>query len=329
MNTPSVAIIVRTKDRPVFLARALSNIAEQTFTDYTIALVNDGGETKAVDALLAEQPAEFRSKIQALHRPESTGMEAATNAGIHATNSTFIAVHDDDDLWEPTFLETSVRTLVETGAAMSVVRTDEYFERITDDGFEFIDSVPFWGYLEWMSIQDFFRINRAVPISILYRRELHESLGYYNESLPVVGDWEFNIRVASAHEVVFIQENLAHWSKRVEATGANANSVYAGQNLHATYDSKVRAEAIREDLAAGGRPGPYLYQAHLANEVQDAVHRVLEVAERNQHLLGELEQRITELERQNAHLNQQISRRNPRKIAQRLTRGFSRRDTGT
>ncbi len=78
MNTLSVAIIVRTKDRPVFLARALSNIAEQTFTDYTIALVNDGGETEAVDALLAEQPAEFRSKIQALHRPESTGMEAAS-----------------------------------------------------------------------------------------------------------------------------------------------------------------------------------------------------------------------------------------------------------
>lgn len=296
MHTPSVTIIVRTKDRPVFLARALSNIAEQTLTDYTVALVNDGGDAGVVDTLLAEQPAEFRSKVLVLHRPESTGMEAATNAGIHATNSTFIAVHDDDDLWEPTFLETSVRTLTETGAMMSVVRTDEYFERITDNGFEFINSVPFWGCLEWISIQDFFRINRAVPISILYRRELHENLGYYNEALPVVGDWEFNLRVASAHEVVFINENLAHWSKRVEATGANANSVYAEQNLHTAYDSKVRAEAIREDLTAGGRPGPYLYQAHLANEVQDAVHRVQETAEQNNRLLLDLSERLAALE---------------------------------
>ena len=31
---PTVAILVRTKDRPRFLSRTLENIAQQTFTDY-------------------------------------------------------------------------------------------------------------------------------------------------------------------------------------------------------------------------------------------------------------------------------------------------------
>ena len=44
MPSPTVAVLVRTKDRPRFLRRALANIAEQTFTDYTVCVINDGGD---------------------------------------------------------------------------------------------------------------------------------------------------------------------------------------------------------------------------------------------------------------------------------------------
>lgn len=290
--TSSVAIIVRTKDRPLFLTRALENIATQTFTDYEVVVVNDGGNPDVVDAIV-DAGRENLSSVQVLHRAESTGMEAATNAGIRASESTFIAVHDDDDLWEPTFLARSVETLESTGAVMGVVRTDQYFERITDTGFEHLYSVPFWGHLEWMNPQDFFRINRAVPISIVHRRGLHEELGYFDEGLPVVGDWEFNLRVSAAHEIVFIDENLAHWSQRPEATGAQGNSMIGGKKLHSFFDSQVRARAIRADFAAGACAGPYLYQAHLANEVQDAVQHT---ADETHQLLRELNERLIRVE---------------------------------
>lgn len=267
---PRVAIIVRTKDRPLFLTRALANIAEQTYTDYTVAVVNDGGDQTTVEQIVAE--ANGLTSVQVLHTSHSAGMEAASNKGIKATDSTYIAIHDDDDLWEPAFLETTVAALEETGGQMVTVRTDEYFERITDEGtLEFIESRPFWGILNDITVQDLMRINRAVPISILHRRSLHQELGYYDESLPVVGDWEFNLRVASRYQVHFIDQNLAHWSKRPHAEGANANSVHAGQVLHNIYDGRVRAQAIRDDLAHQGKLGSYLFQAHLANQVDGSV----------------------------------------------------------
>lgn len=277
---PTVAIIVRTKDRPLFLRRALENIAQQTFTDYTVAIVNDGGDPGTVDNILAETPG--LTHATAIHNPHSTGMEAASNTGIRATDSTYIAIHDDDDLWEPNFLAVTVAELERTGEHMVTVRTDEYFERITDTGLEFIESRPFWGILNDITVQDLTRINRAVPISILHRRTLHDTLGYYREDLPVTGDWEFNLRVASRHPILFVDQNLAHWSKRPDAQGADANSVHAGEILHSIYDGRVRAQAIREDLATSGNIGPYLFQAHLANQVDgsvghniDLTHRVL------------------------------------------------------
>lgn len=280
---PTVSIIVRTKDRPIFLQRALANIAEQTFTDYVVAVVNDGGNQQTVERVIAQEPR--IKELLTIHNEESRGMEAASNQGIQATQSTYIAIHDDDDLWEPTFLETTVHRLEETGENMVTVRTDEYFERITDNGtFEFIDSRPFWAILKDITVQDLTRINRAVPISILHRRSLHDELGFYNENLPVVGDWEFNLRVAAQYPILFIDELLAHWSQRPDQTeGALANSVHAGKVLHGIYDGRVRAQAIRDDLANNGHLGSYLYQAHLANQVDgsvghniDLTHRVLD-----------------------------------------------------
>ncbi|WP_240333945.1 glycosyltransferase family 2 protein [Rothia sp. ZJ932] len=270
MIISTVAIIVRTKDRPTFLTRALANIAAQTYPHYNVVVVNDGGATAPVDRIVAT--AGLGEKVQVLHREVSEGMEAASNAGIRASASDYIAIHDDDDLWEPTFLEKTVARLEQTGAAMVTVRIDEYFERITDAGiFKHLDSRPFWGFIQGVHLHDLFRINRAVPIGILHRRSLHDELGYYEESLPVVGDWEFNLRVAQRYPVEFVDENLAHWSKRVNATGANANSTVAGFDAHRHYDACVREEAVRDHLTSGGHAGPYLFAANLANEVQGAV----------------------------------------------------------
>ncbi|MFA4919550.1 MAG: glycosyltransferase [Thermodesulfovibrionales bacterium] len=42
-NNPLVSIVVRTKDRPKLLKRALQSIAEQTYRPMEVVLVNDGG----------------------------------------------------------------------------------------------------------------------------------------------------------------------------------------------------------------------------------------------------------------------------------------------
>ena len=128
----SVAVIVRTKDRPVFLARALQNIAEQRYTQYTVYVVDDGGNQEESQQIIDRSPVAAQTVL--LHAAGGN-MEAASNLGVRSSESTYIAIHDDDDLWDPQFLERTVATLDETGADMCVVRIIERFEQQTEDGF--------------------------------------------------------------------------------------------------------------------------------------------------------------------------------------------------
>lgn len=309
MSSPTVAILVRTKDRPRFLSRTLENIAQQTFTDYTVCVINDGGDEQATRAVIEASPlgsnAQDSSRVQLL-TTAGGNMEAASNAGLAATTSEYVAIHDDDDLWAPEFLERTVAALEESGALMCTTRVVERYERENAEGeFEVYEERIFHDGLPGMGLQFLFRTNRAVPIGILYRRSLHELVGFYDESLPVVGDWEFNMRAASVADILLVDEPLAYWSLRPDAEGAEANSVKR-QADHARFDSLVRARAIREDLQAGARPGAYLYQAHLAADLERRVIDGHDLTRESLDILRSIESRLERIEaRQQAIENRQ------------------------
>ena len=307
MPSPTVAVLVRTKDRPRFLRRALANIAEQTFTDYTVCVINDGGDESATRAILQASPLAHLLEGDAprltLITTSGGNMEAASNAGLAATDSKFVAIHDDDDLWAPEFLERTVGALRASEALICSTRVVERYERETPEGeFEVYEERIFHDGLPGFGLQFLYRTNRTVPIGILYRRRLHELVGFYDESLPVVGDWEFNLRVAAVTEVLLVDEPLAYWSLRPEADGAEANSVQR-QAEHARFDASVRARAIRDDLQSGGRPGPYLYQAHLMADLERRVIDGHDLTRESLDLLRSLGERLERIEARQAAMD--------------------------
>ncbi|OFQ32743.1 glycosyltransferase family A protein [Rothia sp. HMSC072E10] len=307
MPSPTVAVLVRTKDRPRFLRRALANIAEQTFTDYTVCVINDGGDEPATRAILQASPLAHLLEGDAprlmLLTTGGGNMEAASNAGLAATDSEFVAIHDDDDLWAPEFLERTVGALRASDALICSTRVVERYERETPEGeFEVYEERIFHDGLPGFGLQFLYRTNRAVPIGILYRRRLHELVGFYDESLPVVGDWEFNLRAAAVTEVLLVDEPLAYWSLRPEADGAEANSVQR-QAEHARFDASVRARAIRDDLQSGGRPGPYLYQAHLMADLERRVIDGHDLTRESLDLLRSLGKRLERIEARQAAMD--------------------------
>jgi hypothetical protein len=67
----------------------------------------------------------------------------------------------------------------------------------------------------------------------LFRRSLLDSIGYFDSSLPVLGDWEFNLRAVRDGEFVFIPERLANYHTRTpESDRAAGNSITVGEDLH-------------------------------------------------------------------------------------------------
>ncbi len=266
--TPSprgVAVVVRTKNRPVLLRRALASIAAQTHDDVAVVVVNDGGDREPVDALLAELPDDVRARVEVVHHEASVGRAAALNAGLAASAAPFVAVHDDDDSWNPEFLARAVAHLVDDADDMGVAaRTEVVFEHI--DGAQVVEDRReiLAADNHAITLFDMIRRDYAPPISLVYRRAVHEVTGLYDEALPVLEDWDFMLRLVSRYRVGFLDgPPLAFWHQRPQASGDDGNSVAAETGEHERWDLTVRDAWLRRDVENGAGLGPLLHLAEV------------------------------------------------------------------
>lgn len=116
---PTVGIVIRTRDRPLFVRRALASVLAQTYPHWRIALINDGGAQPALEAAIADAGAAMPFPEGALaveHLPRSMGRSAAFNLGMAQLETQFITCLDDDDTWSPDFLRALTDFHTETAA---------------------------------------------------------------------------------------------------------------------------------------------------------------------------------------------------------------------
>lgn len=272
-----VSVIVRTKDRPVLLARALADISAQTYRDWHVVIVNDGGDRATLEGIVAE--AGDRGRTTVIDSTPPRGRCRAANDGIRASNGEFVVLHDDDDHWHPRFLDETVAHLDAHSDEVGVM-TSTAIVYETWDGARWRETerVPFWEGMQRISLVELLEINHAVPISFLYRRSLHDEVGWYDVTLDAVEDWEFYLRIVPRFAVGFIPgQPLAFWTQRLTATGADANSMVGLGDLHERDDAIVRDRALAEWITHNGIGLP-LYLAHLEKRIADQVVDRLRIA---------------------------------------------------
>jgi glycosyltransferase involved in cell wall biosynthesis len=231
MPDPRVAIITRTQDRPITLDRAIRGILGQTFTDWELVLVSDAGNLPAIREVVARHSAALAGRYRLIHRERSEGMQAASNHGIAESRSRYVAIHDDDDSWHPNFLARTVAYLESAGPTKRgvVVGTDLIYERFRGEKFVEFRRRRMPVPAEALAPAALRRRNRFPPIAFLYERAASEALGQYRTDLPVLGDWDFNLRFAERFGIGVIDEPLAFWHHRPKIwplPGLYANSSY-------------------------------------------------------------------------------------------------------
>ena len=259
-SLPRVAIVLRTKNRPLFLRRALDSVFAQTFSDFVVVVVNDAGEQTPVETVVKEFTDRAGGRIHVVHNAHSKGREAAMNTGVSASESTYLGIHDDDDTWAPTFLDQCVSYLENSADQAVAVRTEVVYEHVDGDEITVDSREILASGQSQISLAEMIRHNYAPPISLLYRREVHDAVGLYDETLPVLADWDFNLRLLSRFTVGFIDgPPLAFWHQRPTSVGDEGNSVVTAQQDHARYEIEIRDHYLRGDLERNGHLGTLLY----------------------------------------------------------------------
>jgi len=294
---PRVSIVTRTSNRADLLRRAAGSVRRQTLATVEWIIVDDSEDPSATAEIVAGLPAAFADRVTLVTRiGETHGRWSAANAGVRAARGEYITLHDDDDFWAPSFLETVVSYLDHTTeAAAACTRTNIVIERPGADGqLVKTDEYAFLPELSGISLMDMLRANRIPPISLVYRRSLHDEVGLYDERLPVMGDWDFYLRVILAHRIDLLEgPPLAFWSHRPEAQGDARNSISAGL-VRAATDERIRENHIRPALHDGARSNA----VHLAHEMHWLDGRATRRTDELREAIGALTTRVQDQTRQ-------------------------------
>ena len=99
---PSISVIVPVYKVEHVLPRCIDSILTQTFCDFELILIDDGGPDRSGE--ICDAYACKDSRIHVIHQKNS-GVSAARNAGISVSRGEFITFVDSDDHIEKDYLE--------------------------------------------------------------------------------------------------------------------------------------------------------------------------------------------------------------------------------
>jgi glycosyltransferase involved in cell wall biosynthesis len=236
---------VRTKDRNLLLQRAIQSIMNQSFTNWEILLINNGGDKVNLEEVLVHYQVLLSEKLKIIHLDNPQNMETATNIGIINSEGKFITLLDDDDTWEYSYLEECVSVLDNNHVDGVVTRSVLIYEKIENNKIVQISTKMFNPNLK--SVQKFklARRNLFTTNAFMYKRSVIEDVGLYREDFPVLGDWEFNIRFSIKYKIVVIPKQLANYHKRLSNETTYGNTQISD---HLNYDRIIRVEYLSKGI---------------------------------------------------------------------------------
>lgn len=209
---PAVSVIVTTYNRPERLRTALASVMAQTFQDFEIIVVNDGGE--AVDAVV--RAADQHHRITLINHDRNRGLAAARNTGLRQAIGTYVCYLDDDDRFLPDHLETLVAHLHAHGSQVAYTDAWRVWEQTVDGAIvEVRRDRP---YSEEFSPANLL-VNNYIPVlCIMHHRACLEDCGWFDENLFVHEDWDLWIRLATRFPFTHIPKTTAEFTWRTDGS---------------------------------------------------------------------------------------------------------------
>jgi glycosyltransferase involved in cell wall biosynthesis len=206
-SEPVVCVLMPTYNGAETLIEAIQSVVDQSFKNWNLIVVNDGGENVGDIVRSFEDP-----RIVYLEK-DHRGKGAALNHAIRNSKSKYIAYLDDDDCFYPNHLEVLVGYLEahrEARFAYSISReTAEYQKEGKWEAGKAQLRYAFQG-----TVRQMLRNNFIPNLAALHERKLLDDTGLYNEELDVLIDWYMYRRLAAIAAPVFVNCVTSEYRRR-------------------------------------------------------------------------------------------------------------------
>jgi glycosyltransferase involved in cell wall biosynthesis len=178
---PAVSVVVPCYNGGRFIDQLLASLAQQTFRDFELIIVDDGSrdDTRAKLATLDESITVIRQ--------DNAGPGAARNTGFARARAPIVLALDCDDTLDPTYLAETVSLMQSSPGDVGFIFTHERMTGLRHG------TEP-----RYFKLFDQLFINR-VPSCVVLRKKAWSDVGGYDARMREgYEDWEFTIALAAA-----------------------------------------------------------------------------------------------------------------------------------
>jgi len=240
---PTVSVVIPVYNCASFIGDTLQGIAQQSFRDLEIIVVDDGSTDDTGGVVRKFDPA-----IHYL-RQENHGPAAARNCGVSNAAGEFIAFCDHDDVWNKHHLEQSLNcfkthpnaAMVFSNASSCRAKDDVGETHIAAKVLRRMNDRP-------VSVSDIWDCWIATMSVVLVRKSVFDAVGGLQPKIWGLDDLHFYLRVAARYEVRFV--NYVGCRKYATANNLLIPTALTGlidclEDLKANHPAVVRAIGAR------------------------------------------------------------------------------------
>ncbi|MCB0195868.1 MAG: glycosyltransferase [Anaerolineae bacterium] len=201
---PLVSAIVSTYNAERFIRGCLEDLAAQTIADRLEIIVIDSGSPQNEWAIVREFQQRY-GNILYIRTAQRETLYAAWNRGIQAARGAYITNANTDDRHKPDAFE-RMASLLDTRPDIALVYADVAIT--TTENETFAAHTPA-GEFNWPDFDPLLLLGQCyIGPQPMWRKRLHTTYGYFDDSFQVAGDWEFWLRLAENETFLHLREYL-------------------------------------------------------------------------------------------------------------------------
>jgi glycosyltransferase involved in cell wall biosynthesis len=198
-----ISVIIPTYNRASWLDEAIQSVLNQDYfvrnssSSFELLVIDDGSTDNTKEIVKS-----FGNKMK-YHFQEHKGVSAARNQGLDLAQGDYIAFLDSDDLWKKEKISIQM-SFINAFPQAKVCYTEEIWIR---RGVFVNPKKKHRKYSGWI-------FDRVLPLclislsSALFKREIFEETGKFDEELLVCEDYDFGLRLALKYPVYFLSKPL-------------------------------------------------------------------------------------------------------------------------
>jgi O-antigen biosynthesis protein len=225
VEQPSVSVIVPTYQRAHCVVRAIESALAQTFTDLEVLVIDDGS-TDGTDAAVTSIG---DSRVRYIRLSHNAGVAAARNRGMRESRGRYLAFLDSDDIWFPDKLARQIELFEQADDALGLVYGG--VERHDGQGTIEATRPTHRGRLFRQLLER--NVIHGGGSNVMIPRHVVARVGFFDESLPAIEDYDYWLRIARDHEIDFVDQVVMRYE---DPAGAERKSLHEASN----HDARAR-----------------------------------------------------------------------------------------